>query len=152
MTVIEYVTEEVSRQGHRVNLLDGIERVGWMLNGWSYALKEVESGRLPLAGDIIHIGRLVEPEKNRIGIRRVGVRVGSRYCPEAHLVEGMLMDLCDRRDSLEPLDFYRALLEVHPFVDGNGRTGKIVLNWLAGTLLTPFFPPNAFWGRSIRNP
>lgn len=35
---------------------------------------------------------------------------------------------------------------------GNGRTGKILLNWLNGTLLNPIFPPADFWGRPIQNP
>ena len=33
MTVINYVNEEVRRQGHDTHTLDGIERVGWMLDG-----------------------------------------------------------------------------------------------------------------------
>jgi hypothetical protein len=45
--------------------------------------------------------------------------------------------------------FYFEYEEIHPFRDGNGRTGKILFNYLKGTLDNPQMPPN-FWG--ISNP
>jgi hypothetical protein len=40
--------------------------------------------------------------------------------------------------------FYFEYEEIHPFQDGNGRTGKILYNYLKGTLDNPQLPPN-FW-------
>lgn len=45
--------------------------------------------------------------------------------------------------------FYFEYEEIHPFRDGNGRTGKILYNYLLGSLNDPQMPPN-FWG--ISNP
>jgi len=150
MGVIEYVTEEVRRQGHDIHTLDGIERVGWMLDAWSQALLW---GRLkPELGDAIELGRMVEREKNRNGLRTVNVWVGDRPCPPPSEIEARLTRVFELRVEMSPLQFYREFEEVHPFVDGNGRTGKILLNWLNGTLLTPIFPPDDFWGRPITNP
>lgn len=152
MRVIEYCTEEVRRQGHDVYSLDGIERVGWMLNAWSAAIEMAEDGE-PL--DMIAIrsfGMRVEPYKNSNGYRKVGVRVGSRICPPYTEVRSRLKKLLESRASLSPLDFYREFELIHPFVDGNGRTGKILLNMLNGSLLNPIFPPNDFWGEEIVNP
>lgn len=150
--VIEYVTEEVSRQGHDVTALDGIARVGWMLNGWSYALTELAIGRGPSMSDALLLGQLVEPLKNRQGWRTCGVRVGSRVCPPDGQVPDLVRVLFDQTAALKPLQFYREFELIHPFVDGNGRCGKILLAWLSGKLLNPEFPPDDFWGHPIRNP
>lgn len=147
--VVDYVSEEVERQGHDVFTLDGIERVSWLLEAWSYALSCSESA--PTKNDVLVIGKLVERHKNRRGYRKCGVRVGAYIAPEYTKVP-ILLDELFARTSASPLDMYRGLLEIHPFVDGNGRTGKVILNWLNGTLLNPIFPPADFWGRVIRNP
>lgn len=148
--VIEYVTEEVGRQGHDVTTLDGIERVGWMLQAWAYALDS--SSCKPEFGDAVILGKLVEPIKNGNGIRLSNVRVGSRRCPDYDKVPALLAHLLARRDTLKPLEFYKEFELIHPFVDGNGRTGKVLLNWLNRTLLRPVFPPDDFWGHPILNP
>lgn len=155
LTVVEYCTEEVERQGHDTSQLDGIERVGWMLDAWAYTLRETEHNiNKPIAlHDIKRIGCLIERAKNVGGFRRCDVTVGGKLMPPWVHVEAQLKNLVRCQKDLDPLSFYRAFLEIHPFVDGNGRTAKVLLNWLNGTLLeNPMFPPNDFWGRAIRNP
>lgn len=148
--VIDYVREEVLRQGHDIDDLDGVERTGWMLDGWSYALACSETR--PSIQSAIALGKLVERHKNKRGLRTCGVRVGSRLCPKPEDVPRLLTLLWEQRDVLTPMEFYKGFEEVHPFVDGNGRTGKILLNWLNETLLAPIFPPADLWGRAIQNP
>ena len=159
MTVIEYCTEEVSRQGFDTNQLDGIRRVVWMLNAWKYAIVScdplqpgptiIQSG--PTLGFIKNLGQEVEPEKNRDGFRRVGVQVGGRICPPPEEIRSLLKQLVARWP-MEPLEFYKEFELIHPFVDGNGRVGKVLLNTFNGTLLNPIFPPDDLWGEPIRNP
>lgn len=155
MTVIQYVTEEVERQGHDTTALDGIQRVGWMLEAWAYAIERAYGPggvNKPTAWDAIRIGCLVEPHKNSAGLRVCEVRVGLNKCPPPEDVERLLLALFARGDTLTPLDFYRAFEEVHPFIDGNGRSGKILMSWISGSLFDPVFPSDDFWGRPIRNP
>lgn len=149
MNVIEYVTEEVRRQGHDIQVLDGIERVAWMLAAWRWAAL---SSPKPCIFDAIHLGELIEREKNINGIRKCGVRVGSRICPHPEEVPRLLDRLFENRDAMTPLEFYKEFEMIHPFVDGNGRTGKVLLNWLNGTLLDPIFPPADLFGHPIGNP
>ena len=94
MNVIEYCTEEVQRQGHDIALLDGIQRIGWMLDGWSYALVNV-ADRMPNMGDAVSLGMRVEVKKNANGIRNCLVRVGDRSCPRPDEVHRLLNRLFD---------------------------------------------------------
>lgn len=155
MNIIDYIVEEVERQGHDTFTVDGLERVGWMFNAWVYALRRSYGDPRPLdIDDILNIGSRVEAVKNYGGFRSGGVRVGARICPRPEQVVPLLTQLFLEHNEkpLKPLDFYRRLLEIHPFVDGNGRTGKVVLAWLSGKLKDPGFPPKDFWGAPIRNP
>ena len=154
MTVIEYVTEEVSRQGHDVHNLDGIVRVGWMLEAWAYALRaDMARGKPSLDHDDVQtLGTIIEPLQNSEGLRHIGVTVGGRRCPHPQQVPSLLTALWLQIDALTPLAFYKEFEQIHPFVDGNGRTGKILLNWLNHSLLQPIFPPADLWGQPIRNP
>lgn len=154
MTVIEYCTEEVERQGHNVRLLDGIERVRWMLQAWAYALAFAHSnpGCAPTKESAIRIGQFIEPHANEKGIRTCHVIVGAHSPPRYEHIESMLDALFQRVEELAPMDFYKEFEHIHPFTDGNGRTGKVLLNWLNGSLLNPIFPPADLFGRPIRNP
>lgn len=148
--IVDYITEEVWRQGHDTSLCDdGLIRVSWMLEAWNDALKW--AGDLDI-DHIRHIGRQIERIENVLGFRKCAVFVGVHEKPHYSLVPNLLENLLAKQYRLKPLEFYREFEEIHPFVDGNGRTGKILLNYLNKTMLNPIFPPNDFWGRVIRNP
>jgi len=169
--VPSYCAEEVRRQGHDINTSDGVDRVAWMLNAWVWALRYGWDGFMaPTLDDLTALGSMIEPEKNVCGFRKHGVVIrnsGTDVCapigepPEniVHCLETLLAQwpaFASAPDSVNhtvgPLELYRAFELIHPFADGNGRVGKILLNWRAGTLLNPFFPPNDFWGTPILNP
>lgn len=153
MTVIEYVCEEVTRQNHDITKPEGIERVGWMLDAWVYAVEA--NNDKPTYDQAIRLGQLVERHKNALGLRTIRVRVGDSIPPSPQELPARLsrlFSILKQTDDIPALDFYRMFEEIHPFVDGNGRTGKILLNWLNRTLMDPIFPPQNFWGDWIRNP
>jgi hypothetical protein len=150
--VIDYVAEEVRRQGHDVSALDGITRVGWMLNAWAWTLAQACPQSGPVLKDAIMLGQMIEPRKNLNGLRQVRVRIGSRIFPDWEEVPLKLAFLFEQKDNLTPLEFYKEFELIHPFVDGNGRTGKILFNWKNSTLLSPIFPPHDLFGDWIGNP
>lgn len=147
--IVEYITEEVWRQGHDVYAQDGLERVSWMLGAWIEAL----ALKGPLTVDFIRkIGSKIEAKRNKKGFRKQVVYIGTKEGIHYTLIEAKLNKLVSRQAELKPLEFYRAFEDIHPFIDGNGRTGKILLNYLSKTLEHPYFPPIDFWGYPIRNP
>jgi hypothetical protein len=149
-----YCEEEVRRQGHSIyNPDDGMPRVRWMLSAWEYALQLTKNGQaVPTVDDIETLGRLVELFKNEQGFRTCRVFVGQHEGAAFPLIRPLLSHLVTDWTKMDAFQMYRQFLDIHPFVDGNGRTAKVLLNWHRHSLLTPIFPPNDFWGTWIQNP
>ena len=152
MRLYDYIREEVRRQGHDVTRTEGQLRIAWMWDAWEWARVQAQRGVLPTLEDVEVVGRLIEPALNACGFRTVGVRVGPRLCPPPDTVIPQLTDLLARAAALSPLEFYKVFEFIHPFVDGNGRTGKVLLAWRQGTWDDPEFPPADLFGAPIRNP
>lgn len=155
--------------------MSGELSVGWMVDAWLYAqdvagykvgVAKPEYKYQPTLDDVQNIGCIVEPNVNYgPGFRKVDVRVGFdvkapwQHVPVlmANLMEGLRPSLTEVANSaypddyglLTPAKFFKEYEDIHPWQDGNGRSGVILFNWLNGTLDDPVWAPN-FWNDNRR--
>lgn len=133
LKIIEFCAREVEYQG------DGPLHVWWYLQAWDLALDKTCWAN-PI-GQVAHLGHLVEPiDSPDLDWRKVNVRVGLDHKPAFQKVPKLMQQWDDDLPGMTPEEAYKSFEEIHPFVDGNGRVGKIIYNWKAETLENPTFP------------
>lgn len=131
--------------------MSGELSVHWMVDAWIYAQHVADpflTGKtvvLPTLDDVVNVGRLIEPNVNvGPGFRRVDVRVGQDVKLPWQQVPTAMVNLMENLDSFTPNEFFKEYEDIHPWRDGNGRSGVLLFNWLNGTLDAPEWAEN-FW-------
>lgn len=154
-----FIHDEVVRQGWDPRTPDGKARIRYMHKAWGFAVDRAARSLRPGLDDLLKIAYYVEPGENRNGYRRGVITVGGRAKGWLNIPE-KVKRLWSVIENVEPItgrthlgegtmtadDFYVEFEEIHPFRDGNGRTGKIIHNWILGTLLDPILVRDYFGG------
>lgn len=120
---------------HNSNLIEDIddpEEDMQTMEAWAFAV-----GCDSMTMDnILEIHRLITcrqlSPKDAGHLRRANVMVGGRHCPALYLVRELLhnwiLDM-NHWQNLDPKDMHVRFEHIHPFIDGNGRTGRMLMWW-----------------------
>ena len=154
-SIRSFILGEVERQYHPIGTDEYSSRVEQMTNAWQWALES--KNERPTMDDMLHCAYIIEPELNHQGFRTTGVWIANREGADYTQVPHMVTELWTHIEDIEPVqgrtnglntadDFYLEFEVIHPFGDGNGRTGKLIHNWILGTLDKPVLVYDYFGG------
>ena len=167
LAIVTFCAEECKRQG------SGEESVAWMVAAYNYALERFAVEQTVTEDDILTLAKMIEPEKNANGYRKVNVTVRGQVIPWQTIQRGMdnllegqdrigIDDIVENAEDGDPAEaararqtanataFYTELETIHGLLDGNGRLGAILFNVKNGTLNQPVTPPDVFGVESGR--
>jgi hypothetical protein len=130
--IVRFCAQECARQQ------SGELSVWDMFNAWVRTIEENPPINLQT---ILTLGRLIEPQKNQGGFRNCSVRIGTSIKKVQDFYR-IIPILCEQAKELGSSEFYREFEEIHPFIDGNGRTGAILYNMMNGTMNDPIPTPD----------
>lgn len=131
--IIQFCGEECRRQDTDPTAVHD------MLQAWQY----MELFEDSLEGFVVEqLGILVDQEENPTGYRQVPIYFkNSANLPHDNhtTIRREVDNLVDawNRDIITDEEFYQELMKVHPFLDGNGRVGAILWNWMKNTMSLP---------------
>jgi hypothetical protein len=100
----------------------------------------------PSFESILTLGRMVEPEVNRNGFRRTPVTFANQTSEPTNWMEipFALARLVTEGVRATPSEYAKAFLDIHPFLDGNGRVAWLLFNWQGGVLDDPLPLPEFY--------
>lgn len=123
----------------RKPLKDHLEAVGHR-DAFLY-VEEIANRELPIGESIIkniHSLVLMDQPEDKGVFRRVPVRIMGAYTEpvQPYLIEPKITELLtvneERRETMKPIEriarFHLEFEGIHPFIDGNGRTGRLIMN------------------------
>lgn len=125
---------EYIRESNLIEGIDADEEIAQSMMAWSYLVLQQKLTH-PV---ICHVQRMITVNQTDLAphergyyrdAAKVNVTVGNYLAPNYTLVKPLMDNwLLDYTD-LKPMEAHCRFEAVHPFVDGNGRTGRMLLWW-----------------------
>lgn len=124
--------EEHIRQSNLIEDIDDPEEDAQSMKAWEYISKQEQIGFVELleTHHLITVNQLNKKESGHF--RTVPVWIGGyKLMPPASLVplltKNLLLDI--EEHNLEVKETHVRFEGIHPFIDGNGRTGRMLMWW-----------------------
>lgn len=121
---------------HNSNLIENIDdpdEDAQSCEAWAYLIghDEITPNLIRETHRLITKNQLKSNEAGQL--RTVQVWVGRRYCPPPVVARSQFFDWClameQDWEELDPKEMHVQFEKIHPFIDGNGRTGRMLMWW-----------------------
>lgn len=127
----------------------GLDRREFLYDAYREAYLLATAGELPTMATVTRLAGMLEPSNGgRLRVTPVTFSNGGGSTDAALIPRalGQLVEAVDQfTDSEEDVHYWvKEFLWIHPFSDGNGRTGFLLYNWLRRTMLKPAQMPYFF--------
>lgn len=125
---------DVQKYIHESNLIEGIKNPkedNQSLIAWTY-LVDKRTITIPILLEVhrlITVNQLTRKEAGHF--RNFDVMIGGRICPEPFIAEQLIhnwvKDFVEHWKTLDPIEMHVRFEKAHPWMDGNGRSGRMLL-------------------------
>ena len=120
------------------NAIEGIydkEMLDQSMVAWLYLIKQpvITVSVILKTHKLLMLRSNLQPNQKGY-FRDENVRVGLHHPPDSHEVPMLMQNWCFESmrafPPVDPIDAHVDFENIHPFIDGNGRIGRMLMNWM----------------------